>query len=67
MDATNPRIGGVQFSLFNGLVNLDFILSAMISGTLIGYFGFNNVFIIAGLALIPPLIILYFIRLNKRN
>ena len=67
MDGTNPKIGGVQFSLFNGLANFGAIFTAMFAGYLIDTFGFNNVFYMAVLAYVPPLSILYFIHLNKKK
>jgi len=65
MDETNPKIGATQFAMFNSLTNLGIIGSGMFAGTLIALLGYYNVFFFVSLSFIPPLIILYFIKLKK--
>jgi len=65
MDATNPKIGGTQFSLYNGLANLGYIGAGTITGSIIAILGYNYMFILSGLVLLPPLIILHFIKINN--
>jgi len=65
MDATNPKIGGTQFSLYNGLANLGYICTGTITGTLIVLIGYNNVFLISGLFVIPTVLILRFINIKN--
>jgi PAT family beta-lactamase induction signal transducer AmpG len=65
MDITNPKIGATQYSLFNSLTVIGVVLTGMFSGSLIAILGYINVFIIVALAIIPPIIVLYFIKLNN--
>jgi predicted MFS family arabinose efflux permease len=66
MDITNPRIGATQFSLFTGIANIGYIGGSIISGTLIALLGFDGVFVFMGVSLLPSLIVLYFIDINKK-
>jgi len=65
MDATNPKIGGTQFSLYNGISNLGFGGAGIFVGSLFVLLGYNNTFLIAGLIILPPLILLYFINIKN--
>jgi MFS family permease len=65
MDATNPKIGGTQFSLYNGIANLGFGGAGIFVGSLFVLLGYNNTFLIAGLIIFPPLILLYFINIKN--
>ena len=67
MDATNPKIGGTQFSLYNSLANLGLIGAGTITGSIIAILGYQYMFILSGFLLLPPLIILHFIKINKIN
>jgi MFS family permease len=65
MDGTNPRIGGTQFSLYNGLANLGFDGAGIFAGSLFVLIGYDNTILIAGLISIPPLILLHFIHIRN--
>jgi len=65
MDATNPRIGGTQFSLYNGLANLGFESAGIFTGSLFVLLGYNNTYLLAGLIILPPLMLLYFIDIKN--
>jgi MFS family permease len=65
MDATNPNIGGTQFSLYNGIANLGFDGAGIFVGSLFVLLGYDTTFLIAALAVIPPLILLYFIHIEN--
>jgi MFS family permease len=67
MDVTNPRIGATQYSVYNSLSTTGVIVSGMFAGTLIALLGNVNIFIFTSLSIIPPLIILYFIKLENPN
>ena len=66
MDAANPKIGGSHFSLYNGLANLGYITAGTATGSIIVVLGYNYIFILCGLLLFPPLLILRFIRINNQ-
>jgi predicted MFS family arabinose efflux permease len=65
MDATNPKIGGTQFSLYNGIANLGVASAGIFTGSIIVLLGYNYMFLISGLVAIPPLILLYFIHIKN--
>jgi len=65
MDGTNPKIGGTQFSLYNGLANLGFDGAGIFVGSLFVLLGYNNTFLIAVLINIPSLILLHFINIKN--
>jgi MFS family permease len=65
MDATNPKIGGAQFSLYNGIANLGFEGAGIITGSLFVLLGYDITFLIAALVVFPPLILLYFINIKN--
>jgi MFS family permease len=67
MDATNPKIGATQYSIFNCLSNLSVVISGIFAGFLISLLGFKNVFIVIGMIIIIPVIILYFIKLKNQQ
>ena len=66
MDATNPKIGGSHFSLYNGLANLGYITAGSATGSIIILLGYNYIFVLCGLLLLPPLLIIRFIRINNQ-
>ncbi len=65
MDLTNPKVGATQFSLFSGFMGIGDVSGRIITGYLIVLLGFNNLFILSGLILIPPFILLRVIKYNK--
>jgi len=67
MDLTNPKVGATQFSLFSGFMGLGDVGGRMIAGLLIVLVGFTNLFILSGLILIPPLILLSFIKIRNEH
>jgi len=67
MDITNPKIGATQFSLLTSLFNLGDIVGTMVAGSLVVMLGFGRVFLYTALSLGPALLILYFIRIEKKD
>ena len=67
MDVTNPRIGATQFSIFNGLANLGFMSTSIISGFLYVTLGISLLFLCSACVFVPSLVLLYFIKLEKKN
>jgi MFS family permease len=65
MDATNPKIGGTQFSLYNGFANLGFEGAGIFVGSLFVLLGYDTTFLIGALAVFPPLILLHFIHIKN--
>jgi len=65
MDATNPRLGGTQFSLYTGIANFGSEGAGIFTGSIIVLLGYNNMFLISGLVTIPPLILLYYINIKN--
>jgi len=65
MDATNPKIGGTQFSLYNGLANLGFGGAGIFVGFLFVLIGYDNTFLISALIIFPPLLLLHFIKIKN--
>ena len=65
MDVTNKKIRATEYSMFNSLEILGYVISSIFTGLLIGILGYNYIFIFISLTMIPPLIILYFIKLNR--
>ena len=66
MDVTNPKISASHYSIFNSISVLGIVGTGALAGTMIAVLGYSYVFLFIGLSLIPPLMILYFIRLNKK-
>jgi len=64
MDATNPRIGATQFSIFTSLSNLGNISASAASGTLLVLLGFNCVFLYSAWIFGPVMLLLYFIKIE---
>jgi len=67
MDVTNPTIGATQYSIFVSIENFSEFGVGAISGSLIVMLGFGRVFLYSAWSLGPPLLILYFIRLTKKD
>ncbi len=67
MDVTNPKISATQFSMFNSITSLGIIGSGAFAGLLIAVTGYTGSFIFISLILIPPLFLLYFIKLNHQK
>jgi len=65
MEATNPKVGGTQFSLYNGIANLGYESAGIIVGSLFVLIGYNTTFLLAALAVFPPLILLHFINIKN--
>lgn len=64
MDVTNPRLGGVQFSILTGIGNTGSTIGETMSGSLVSLLGFDRVFLYAAWFLGPVLVMVYFLRLN---
>lgn len=67
MDVTNKKIRATEYSLFNSLEILGYVIASIFTGLLIAILGYTFIFVFMGLTLIPPLIILYFIKLKKNK
>lgn len=67
MDITNPRIGATQYSIFISLFNLGIFVAMTISGSLYDMLGVSRVFLYSAWIFGPALIILYFIRPEKKD
>ena len=67
MDITNPKVAATQFSILTSIGNFGELFGGMIGGTLIALLGFQRVFLYAALFFGPALIILYLIRIKKKN
>ncbi len=65
MDVTNKKIRATEYSLFNSLEILGYVIASIFTGLLIAILGYTFIFVFMSLTLIPPLIILYFIKLKK--
>jgi len=65
MDITNPRLGGVQFSLLTSIINAGYVAGQTISGSMASMFGFIRVFLYSAWFLGPVLLMLYFMKLKK--
>lgn len=66
MDNTNPRVGATQFSIYSGLSNLGNIGTSSISGLILVNLGFNRMFLLSAWFFGPALLILYFIKNQKK-
>ena len=67
MDITNPKIGASELSIIYSIANLGDVGSGAIAGTLVVMLGFQNVFLIAGIVLIPAIITLTQLRNNRKR
>jgi len=66
MDIINPKVGATQFSLLtSGFGGIGDVGGRMAAGILIAAIGFQNLFILAGLIFIPPLLLLRRINYTK--
>ncbi len=64
MDVTNPRLGGVQFSILTSIGNTGSTIGETMSGSLVSLLGFDRAFLYAAWFLGPVLVMVYFLRLN---
>jgi MFS family permease len=67
MDITNPKIGGAQYSFLASIANFGAGGVAMISGTLIIFFGYNRYFLYTALTVATSLLILYLVKETLNN
>ena len=67
MDVTNPRIGATQYGIFTGVANIGLNGGGMITGSLVAALGFARTFLYAAWVFGPALLLLYFIRLKRKN
>jgi len=65
MDIINPKIAASEFSLIGSCANIGGLISSSIAGTLVILIGFQNIFILSSLLVIPPIIILYNLNIQK--
>ena len=67
MDITNPKVGASQFSILTSLGNTGMLSGEALSGKLISMFGFTGAFLYSAWLFGPAIIILNFIKIQKRN
>ena len=67
MDVSNPKIGATQYSILTSICNFGDYGAGGISGSLVALLGFGRVFLYSAWSLGPALLILYFIRLKKKD
>lgn len=67
MDITNPRLGGVQFSLLTSIANTGDTVGETISGSMVSLLGFGRVFLYAAWFLGPVLLMIYFLKAKKHE
>ena len=65
MDITNPKIGAAEFSVISSIINLGDIGTNAIAGTLVVLIGFQNVFLLSAILVIPAVSILYNLKIQK--
>ena len=65
MDITNPKIGASEFSVISSIINLGDIGTNAIAGTLVVLIGFQNVFLLSAILVIPAVSILYNLKIQK--
>jgi PAT family beta-lactamase induction signal transducer AmpG len=62
MDVTNPRVGATQYALLTNIWNLGEWGGGTSSGSLATLLGFPRVFILAGIILLPVILLIFFIK-----
>jgi PAT family beta-lactamase induction signal transducer AmpG len=68
MDVTNPRLAGTQFSIYMALFNVGEVgIGNGMAGILLDNLGYERVFLYSGLLYGLAILILYFVRLKKKN
>jgi len=67
MAATNPKVGATQFSILTSLGNAGMLAGETISGAFISMFGFTRTFLYSAWFFGPGLIVLHFIKEQKRR
>ena len=65
MDITNPKVGASELSIIYSIANLGDVGASAIAGTLVVMLGFQNVFLISGIVLIPAIFTLYKLKNEK--
>ncbi len=66
MDYTNPRLAGVQFSIYMALFNVGEVgIGNGMAGFLIDNLGYYRVFLYTGLIYLAAIFVLYFVRAKK--
>jgi len=67
MDVTNPKIGATQYGIFTGLGNLGLNGGGILTGTMVTAFGFARTFLYASWVFGPTMLVLYYIRIKRKN
>jgi len=65
MDIINPKIGASEHEIICSIVNFGDIVISAAAGTLVILMGFQNIFLLAAIIVIPALITLYPIKSSK--
>ncbi len=64
MDITNPEVGASELSIIYSISNLGDVGAGAIAGTLVVIMGFQNVFLLSGILIIPAILTLYKLKIN---
>jgi len=67
MAVTNPKVGATQFSILTSLGNAGMLAGETISGAFISVFGFTRTFLYSAWFFGPGLIVLHFIKEQKKK
>lgn len=67
MSISNPKVGATQFSILMGLGNAGMLVGESISGSFITFFGFTRSFLFSAWFFGPALLVIHFIKEQKRN
>lgn len=67
MDVTNPRVAATQYGIFTGLANIGINGIGMVIGFMVLSLGFTRKFLYTSWVLGPAIVILYFIKLEKKE
>jgi PAT family beta-lactamase induction signal transducer AmpG len=65
MDIINPKIGASEHEVICSIVNFGDTVISAVAGTLVVLIGFQNIFLLAAIILIPAIITLYPIKSSK--
>ena len=65
MDMINPKIAASEFSLISSIGYIGKVASNTIAGSLVVLIGFQNIFVLTSIIVIPSIIILYKLKIQK--
>ena len=65
MDMINPKIAASEFSLISSIGNIGNVIPSAIAGSLVVLIGFQNIFLLSSMLVIPSIIILYKLKTQR--